>query len=283
MRFKRIYIEITNACNLACSFCIQNQRKLHRMSIEEFEHVVQQIRPYTDFVYLHILGEPLSHPDLQGILNICDEYQLKVNLTTNGTLLRKQELILKSCKALRQINVSLHSFAQPGQLDTDEYLNQVFETCEKLSKRIFISYRLWNLKNGQMKESDQYILDRINEYYQLSIKVDDSMVNRNTLKRNIFLNFEEVFEWPSMDNSKISESGNCLGIRQMCGILSNGDVVPCCLDSKGDCTLGNIYKEPFAEIMKHERWKQMEQGFHDNKLKEELCMKCSYRKRFDVS
>ena len=59
MRFKRIYIEITNQCNLKCSFCIQNQRKSKYLSINDFSYILDELRPFTDYIYLHVLGEPL--------------------------------------------------------------------------------------------------------------------------------------------------------------------------------------------------------------------------------
>ena len=89
MRLKRVYIEITNTCNLACSFCIQNQRQPRRMNIQEFTHVIQEVRSVTRHVYLHVLGEPLSHPDLPAFLQICKANDMEVILTTNGTLLKK--------------------------------------------------------------------------------------------------------------------------------------------------------------------------------------------------
>ena len=109
MQFKRIYVEITNTCNLSCSFCIQNQRKPRRMSVAQFSHVIREIKPYTGHVYLHVLGEPLSHPDLKTFLQICDEQGMQVNLTTNGTLLKACRDVLINSR-LRQVNVSLHSF-----------------------------------------------------------------------------------------------------------------------------------------------------------------------------
>ena len=147
MQFKRIYVEITNTCNLSCSFCIQNKRKPRRMSVAEFSHVIREIKPYTKHVYLHVLGEPLSHPDLGAFLQICDEQGMQVNLTTNGTLLNACRDVLMNSR-LRQVNVSLHSFPEHEQ---PQYLEHVFSVCEELAQKgVHISYRLWSVQNGQL-------------------------------------------------------------------------------------------------------------------------------------
>jgi ABC-type polar amino acid transport system ATPase subunit len=44
MKFKRIYIEITNHCNLTCDFCAVSKRDKRFMSIAEFEMICDQIR-----------------------------------------------------------------------------------------------------------------------------------------------------------------------------------------------------------------------------------------------
>ena len=55
------YVEITNKCNLHCSFCSKLNRKLRTMSVDEFSKVIDEIKEYTDYIYLHVKGEPLLH------------------------------------------------------------------------------------------------------------------------------------------------------------------------------------------------------------------------------
>ncbi|MEG0092830.1 MAG: radical SAM protein [Erysipelotrichaceae bacterium] len=279
MRFKRIYLEIINTCNLKCSFCIQNQRKPESVSCDEFEDRIKQVKPYTDYIYLHVLGEPLSHPKLSNILNICSKYQMQVNLTTNGTLLKKQIDVLKAALCIRQINVSLHSFAQDGQLDTQTYLKDVMETCDVLSETMYVSYRLWNLKNGVMDQETKNVFKYLKTHYQ--VEDISHKNNRITLAKNRFLNFEEIFEWPSLNHSIVSKVGRCLGMKAMCAILADGSVVPCCLDGNGSCVLGNIKNQSFKEIIESDMSKAIENGFNQNQVISALCQRCTYRGRFD--
>ena len=135
-RFKRIYIETTNICNLNCSFCPKTKRKLQHMSIKDFKIIISKVKGYTDYVYFHIMGEPLNNPNLDKFLNICEEYKLKVNITTNGTLLNDKLKVLTNAKSLRKVSVSLHSF-EANTLNTNlaNYLTNVIESVKVLSKK----------------------------------------------------------------------------------------------------------------------------------------------------
>ena len=109
MKLKRAYIEITNACNLSCPFCVQRHDQARYLDPERFSDILKQVKPFTSYVYLHVLGEPLSHPQLEELLALCAGEEMKVQLTTNGTLLRSRKDLLRKYPP-RQINVSVHAF-----------------------------------------------------------------------------------------------------------------------------------------------------------------------------
>ena len=133
-RFKRIYIEITSSCNLKCSFCQETLRPPHFMSVEEFSHIINEIKPYTNYIYLHVKGEPLLSPYLSDILKICKDNNILVNLTTNGTLVA-QKLDILTKYPVHQINISLHSADDNDCIDMDSYIKNVFNSCEVLTER----------------------------------------------------------------------------------------------------------------------------------------------------
>jgi len=62
--FKKIYLEVTNNCNLDCSFCIGNKRNKKFISKEEFKIILDKVEGYTNYLYFHVMGEPLLHPDI---------------------------------------------------------------------------------------------------------------------------------------------------------------------------------------------------------------------------
>ena len=107
---KKAYIEIGNICNLKCKFCPGTKREAKFMTAREFEHIAQKIRPHTQYIYLHLMGEPLLHPELEKILDIAQKLDFRVIVTTNGTLLGRRGASLLSSGAVHKINISLQSF-----------------------------------------------------------------------------------------------------------------------------------------------------------------------------
>ena len=117
MRFKKIYIEITNICNKNCSFCSKSSRKKEEMSPTDFEFIIKQVKKFTNYIYLHVKGEPLLHSEFERIIQICDENNMQVNLTTNGTLISKQQEVIANSKCIRQINISIHSIKEKDEIN----------------------------------------------------------------------------------------------------------------------------------------------------------------------
>lgn len=272
MKFKRIYIEITNQCNLSCSFCIQKNDNPRYMNIEQFMHIINQIKPYTNHIYLHVLGEPLLHPKLNDFLDIANKNNIEVNITTNATLLSKVYPTIRN-HPIRQFNISLHSFE--SQIDSLKYLHSVFQTCQKI-EGTYINYRLWNLGSDT---SNQDVFEIIKQYYQMDLM--GASLSRIQLKKNHFLHFESQFIWPSLHHPIVKMEGSCLGARDMCAILSDGSVVPCCFDTKADIHFGNIFEEDFKDIITSLRFTNMVKGFQNRMVHEELCKRCTFRSRFD--
>ncbi len=275
MQLRQVYIEITNGCNLSCSFCIQKHEKVRFLNVEQFRFILKQVKPYTRYVYLHILGEPLMHPQLKEILTICKEEEMYVQLTTNGTLLKDQVQLLQELP-VRQINISIHSFSQQDSKIQEQYLKNVLESADLLSEKTFISYRLWCLKDGKLDSEANKIYEQILSHYHC-----DTLSKNSAVAKNRYVSFDEVFEWPSLDHSVLATRGRCRGLLHMIGILSSGDVVPCCLDAYGQAKLGNIFEEDLDVILKNEQANQIRQGFLENTLYAPLCQRCQYRLRFD--
>ena len=280
-KFKKIYIEITNVCNLKCTFCPDTKRKKEFMEVESFKKIISKIKKYTNLITLHIKGEPLLHPKFDEIVK---NSEIPINVTTNGTLLLQNKEALSN-KMIRQINISLHSLDKNSGMNTKEYIEKIFEAIDYIHEKnlnIYISYRLWNLKNIIENSQNYEILKALEAKYKVENIIEKARDNMFIkLDENIFLNQDIEFEWPSLDTTSEENMGTCYGARQQLGILVNGDVVPCCLDQDGVIELGNIFEQNLDEILDSERAKNMVKGFCENRVVEELCKKCRYRKRFD--
>ena len=281
-KFKRIYIEITNCCNFRCSFCLDTKREKRYMSKEEFKIVIDKVKENVESVFLHVKGEPLLHKELEEILKICEDAKLDVNITTNGFFLEdKKEILLKS-KALRQLNVSIHSIEENNfnKITQDEYINKVINACKYINENsnVIISYRLWNLDDLENLSKDSKILDALKKAYNIE-NIEEAIQKNHFIKlnKNTYINLDTKFVWPSLNNEVVSKCGSCYGLRQQLGILVDGTVVPCCLDNDGDITLGNIFTQSLQEILESKRARNIVSGFLTGKLVEPLCKRCGFR------
>ncbi len=269
-RFKKIYVEITNKCNLNCSFCSEIKKQKKEMTVNDFKIIISKIKDYTDYIYLHIKGEPLLHSKLDELLSICDDNKIHVNITTNGTLLKERKDILLNHKSIRQINISLHS-----ENNKNNYFKDVFNTCDELSKNIYINYRLWTLTDLKLNKESTIIVDKIKKHYKKSTDIVDNY----KIDKNIFIDFNNIFVWPD-ESLGLNINAKCYGLIDQLGILVDGTVVPCCLDSNGIINLGNIFIEDLDELLNTSFVKDIIKGFKENKSNCKLCRNCNFRNRF---
>lgn len=285
-KYKKVYIEITNICNLNCNFCPSTKRQLKYMSKQEFLQVISQVRPFTDYIYFHLMGEPLLNPELESFLEICKNAGLQVNITTNGTLLKKSTGILLNASALRKVSISLHSFeANETQLEIQKYLCDTIDFAKEASEKgIICELRLWNGESEGVSASNN-LNSQILKMIERAINTDFSLLaateqgNNIRLQKNLYLQLAQKFEWPDMNSEIIDEGVFCYGLRDQFGILVDGTVVPCCLDNEGNIPLGNIFNEPLSNILNSEKAKKIYAGFTARNAVEELCKKCGYAKR----
>ncbi|PKM86478.1 MAG: radical SAM protein [Firmicutes bacterium HGW-Firmicutes-12] len=288
-KYKKFYIEITNVCNLKCSFCLPTKRKPEFISITNFERIIDKIKGYTDYLYFHVKGEPLLHPNLEQLLELSFAKGLKVNLTTNGTLIQQKGSSLLKQPALRQISLSLQSYEEhTNLLKKEKYIHDILTFIKKvnLETNIFIDLRLWNSKpdNSFSSNSKQnvYFLEAIEKYLDLPFKIEEriSKGQGEKIAERIYLSQDHEFEWPDITKDDVSTTGFCYGLRNQIAILVDGTVVPCCLDSEGIINLGNIYNQDFKDIIESERARGIIDNFSQRKAVEPLCKKCNYKNNF---
>ena len=276
MRFQKIYVEISNLCNLKCSFCPGTKRPGRRMSAEEFSALLPKLRPYTDYLYFHLMGEPLCHPQLQEFLRMAGACGFRVILTTNGTLLPKMQEMLLNEPALHKVNVSLHAFeANVEGSSLEDYVRGCLEFGKLSAGRKIVVYRLWN--QGGQDALNEEILEKLHaaflgqwEQQRQGIKIAE----------RTFLEYGDKFDWPDLSAQEGSKSVFCYGLRDQLGVLCDGTVVPCCLDHEGDLALGNVFSQELEEILASPRAKRIYDGFSHREAMEPLCRRCGYARRF---
>ena len=273
--YARVYLEITNICNRNCSFCPGTVRPLRRMTMEEFQTAAEKIRSVTEYLYFHIMGEPLTHPLLPDFIRYARSLGFKPAVTTNGTLLRArgQELI---DAGVYKVNISVHSFEDGSFEDYIKYLTDCADFAREASEAgVLTVLRLWN------RDCDEGRNLNTEDFFRQQLEGEWKQGNRGyRIKNKLHLEFGDRFTWPDMACEEGGDSVFCYGLKDHFGVLCDGRVIPCCLDREGVIDLGNIFTDDLDAILQGERAVNLREGFKQRKAVEELCRKCGYARRF---
>ena len=276
MRFRKVYLEISNICNLNCAFCPGTRRQKRAMTEDDMRILLPKLRPYTDFLYFHLMGEPLCHPRLETFLELAHSHGFRVILTTNGTLLSKKQELLLNFPGLHKVNISLHAFeANDLSVPFETYLRGCFDFGKAAEGNKLISYRLWN--NHGQDEKNGEILELLEQYFPKPWVQERHGIR---IADRVYLEHGDKFDWPDLAAPDGGCGVFCHGLRDQIGVLCDGTVVPCCLDHEGDIALGNLFNQSLDDILDSPRARAIYDGFSQRKAAEELCRKCGYARRF---
>lgn len=284
-RFRQVYIEITNRCNLTCSFCPKTERPLADMEPALFSKIAEEVKPLTDQVYFHVMGEPLMHPDFTSFVQICADKGLPVAITTNGSMLNTESAESLLNPIVRRVNISLDSL-QPDGNETLEQILSFTRRAFECRPDLYINYRLWNLaafSEGLESESNRRICKMIEDAFGVTIPLQGHSSGRKSLHmlNRLYLHMDTRFEWPGEDESMTEKThGFCHALSSHFAILVDGTVVPCCLDHNGVTVLGNCREQSISAIIGNHRATAMLKGFSEGRLIEPLCQKCTFINRF---
>lgn len=286
-KFKRVYIEIGNICNLQCSFCPEVDRTKFRLNAEDFRKTLTQVKPFADVVCFHVMGEPLAHPEFALFVQIAGELEVPVEITTNGTLLNEQSIAALLHPIVRQVNFSVQSFFDNfPKANGETYIKSLFAFCKKaFTERpdLYINFRLWNITEDHAHDDlNAMLFNRIEKEFAVEInrQVDPAFRKSKRVVNRLYLHFDSRFEWPSPNAHEVSTKGRCHGTVSHLAIHADGTVVPCCLDKEANIPLGKLAENSFEEIINNPRTLSMQQGFAKGELREDLCKRCTYIQRF---
>lgn len=278
-RFKKIYLEITNVCNLNCDFCPKTIRKSEFMSFDLFKKIILETKYLCEEFTLHLMGEPLLHPNFSDIINFAQKEGVKINLTTNGTLIENKFLLLIN-PAIRRVNFSIHGLkSNYSDADQIKHLKKIIEFtkfAQKEREDLIVIYRLWNIDN----DSNKSVLETIEKEFDVNLVEETKKISAK-IKNNAFIHFDNSFDWPNPKDEIRTDHGYCHGLSTHIGILCDGTVVPCCLDNNGNIPLGNIKKDSIENILNSKKAVNMKKGFQNRILVEDMCKKCTFIKRLE--
>lgn len=270
--FNKAYIEIINTCNLSCSFCPKTKRRPKAMSVDEFAFVLDKVLPLTKYIYLHVVGEPTTHPEFEKMIEEGVSKGAKITVTTNGT---KMERLYNAVKdhPIYKVNVSL-TMIGGNDVDVKKYIELVAEYAEKLANiGIIVVLRLWNKGGNDGKNEDALCVlrDRLGSF-------EFSEKGSVKIKERLYIEGDDAFSWDTEDEKP---QGFCMALKDQFGVLSDGTVVPCCIDHDGEIKLGNIFEDDIEKILKSDRAVSLREGLKERKLVEKRCRHCGFNVKFD--
>ncbi len=274
-KYSRAYVEITTVCNRNCSFCPGTKRSHRFISLDEFALLCEKLRGITEYLYLHVMGEPLTHPELPRIVRTARDMGFKCAITTNGTLLstRGEELL---DSGLYKINISVHSFEDGSDERYYSYLADIADFASRSADAgILTVLRLWNegYDEGRNIRTEDFFRERLPGEWKRGSR-------GARIRHKLHLEYGERFEWPDKEAKENGGKVFCYGLFDHFGILCDGTVIPCCLDREGVISLGNAYTDDLCSILNSPRANAMREGFQKRCATEELCKKCGYATRF---
>ncbi|MBQ8337072.1 MAG: radical SAM protein [Bacteroidaceae bacterium] len=267
----RCYLEITNICNLDCLFCPKTSRPKRSLSPDEFDELTSRLQGKVKFLYFHLMGEPLLHAHLPEFIVMARNKGFIPVLTTNGTLLSRAQAVLDALP--HKVQISLHSHEGNGKENPEQYIDDVMRfSLAAASKGVIIVLRLWN--QGGYDKDNERLLSLVSNY------VPVPWTQRHDgwrVAENIYIEYGRMFEWPDGDRAEnADEEAFCYALRNQIGVLVDGTVVPCCLDSAGAIGLGNLFEQQLDEILASPRAKAIYDGFTKHTAVEPLCRRCGY-------
>lgn len=260
------------------------------MSEEEFDLLTDRVRGKVCFLYFHLMGEPLLHPLLPQFVTMAREKGFKTVLTSNGTLLHRAMALLDTLPY--KIQLSLHSHESNARGELSEYMDQVMRfSTQAAGKGTCMVLRLWN--QGGMDRENEEVMRLIEKYVPKPWK---ERPDGFRLCDNLYLEFDRKFEWPGGGGKAASDDSDgkqeesdgkleaspskskqeyfCKALIKQIGVLSDGSLVPCCLDHDGDVILGNLFHQSLEEILASPRAQALVEGFRHHAAIEPLCQSC---------
>ena len=297
MKFEKIYIELSDICGLNCGFCPSVKSVRGAMSVEKFGIIAKKVAGVGRIYTFHLLGDPLVLPNLKDFIKLANAHKMTLELTTSGFYMSKKnaQLLLES-ENIRQINLSLMAFLAQKKLNLNEYFAPILRFLRlhlAQNSQSFVNLRLWNLGANFTPPFEN------NAIYSLLEREFDTKIQKNApknrLENRIILHQSELFCWAGAkaDDLGVQKEfvdlqgeknapkvpcvkGSCHALRKQIGILSDGTVVPCCMDTSGVIGLGNLFTQELSEILASKRAVAMKKGFERGEFTEKLCQQCEF-------
>lgn len=231
VKIKKVYIELTSACNLNCSICFRNSwidEKQSLMSVEVLGKVYESLAELenVETVMFAGMGEPLLHDRICDIVDKVSQLGMKTEIVTNGTLLTSEiaECLIKS--GLAQVWVSADDSHMKSS-GNDIFVKNInnFNYIRKGKCKLGLTYALINPSYEDLKSIQSF------GKYINADEINISQIIPSTLIENLEYNDSLPIGKRGVDDlfaPTKSRFNYCPFVEEDNVFIKwNGDVVPC--------------------------------------------------------
>ena len=269
------WIDITRLCNLKCIMCPQSRgvaRRKTKMSMTTFRRIVDQVCQNRPLLKLYMSGEPLLHERLFDMIDYAADRGCQTMVHTNATMLTQEASERFLASPLMFLSFSF-----------DGCTRQIYEKFRpparfhRVRDNILRYFRL-RQRHGpgphttveilRMKDTEPFLEDFVDEWTERGaddVHVADYMMWHGTVEDR------------RVDSASDGAGYNpCAApFRHGC-ILSDGTVVPCCMDVDGRMSMGTIDGSPFCDVWSNNSYRQLRLQMLTGTLPpDSICRRCS--------
>ena len=272
----RLWIELTNVCNLSCVMCLskripKNERGF--MNLNLFKKIIDEAANFVCDVYLHHRGESLLHPDIFKMIEYAKERKISTRLHTNATLLNEEKSSLLLNSGLDFLSFSF-----------DGYDKEAYEGIRRggsFEKTLANIMKFSEMKQNRKSKSPFTVLTVID----FSSKGKKNFNKEKKKKREFLTRFNSA----PLDALRIRRSHNwggeysvngdspngglllgfvpCTFLWYALAIFWDGTVVPCPQDFFGKLALGNVSQNSLRELWNSKKEEFLRENMTRNNYK----------------
>jgi MoaA/NifB/PqqE/SkfB family radical SAM enzyme len=241
------WADVTSECNLKCIMCPQSRGlkpRQAKMPVEMFRSIIDDVRENHPLIKLYLSGEPLLHEGLFEMIEYAGAGGCRTMIHTNATALTKEmsERILASaltflCFSFDGCTPEIYERLRPPAsfAQVSSNIRQYLDLRRQCGGGPHTAIEII-----RMRETEGLLTDFVQEW--MAAGADD-------------VHIVDCLTWHGLvDDRRIGCRPDAAGYKPCAApfqhgcILSDGTVVPCCLDVNGRMPLGNVAATRFRDI-----------------------------------
>ena len=248
--------ETVLGCNLRCTECAVGSKRVKRkyghMTLEQYYLLAGKIKPYVQYLYLHLWGEPMLNRNIYSMIRHASRFT-KTNISTNANFLDVNKAHDLISSGVTDIIVSIDGVTQPVY----EKHRRQGDVSAALKGLVYLAN--FNEKLGKpARIIPQYIVFEHNVHEMQAFKAICNELGLNASFKAPYLRADSVLKASGIPEYtrqikeepelRKREMKKCPSARETMTILLDGQVVACCYDHNGVTNFGNLYTQGVEEV-----------------------------------